>query len=90
MKNPFTEHPRQTDNPQSYFAHGKFAFKHSFMLFWSGIVGMIHAFCPWWFPFTTSTIVIKCFKKIVDSNRHVEELNREMPEGYLLKKHLKK
>lgn len=90
MKNPFTDHPKQTDNPQSYFKHGIFAFKNSFILFWGGLIGMIHAIFPCWFPFTTSTIVIKSFKKLVDSNRHTEELNREIPKGYLLKKHLKK
>jgi hypothetical protein len=50
---------------------------------------MIHAICPWWFPFYTSTTVIKSFKKLVDSRRHLAELNTVMPDGYLLDKHLK-
>lgn len=89
MKNPFTEHPNQTENSQTYVEHGLFAFKNSFLVFWGGLFGMIHAIFPWCFPFATSTIVIKSFKKLVDSRRHVDELNREIPKGYLLKKHLR-
>jgi len=89
MKNPFTDHPRDTENPQTYLEHGCFAFKHSAILVFAGILGMIHAILPFLFPFRTSTIVIKSFKKLVDSKRHKEELKKEMPKGYLKDEHLK-
>ena len=88
MKNPFTAHPSETENPQSYWNHGIFAFWNSMILIYAGILGVIHAVFPWWFPFATSTILIKSFKKLVDSKRHKEELNTIMPEGYVLTEHL--
>jgi hypothetical protein len=84
-----TDHIRDTENPQTYWQHGKFAFKNSSIVAWAGILGMIHAVFPWWFKFHTSTAVIKSFKKLVDSRRHLKELNTIMPEGYLESKHLK-
>ncbi len=90
MNNPFTKHTKETTNPQTYLEHGKFAFINSFILVLAGLAGMIHAIFPFIFPFTTSTIVIKSFKKLVDSGRHKAELNKEMPEGsYIIKEHLK-
>jgi len=90
MKNIFTNHPNQTENPQTYFEHGFFAFKNSLILIYGGILGIIHAICPWWFPFRTSTIIIKIFKHLVDSRRHINELNIILSDDYLLKRHLKK
>lgn len=78
MKNPFTEHPRDTVNPQTYIEHGKFAFVNSAILVFAGIIGMIHAFLPFLFPFMTSTIIIKSFKKLVDSGRHAAELKKHL------------
>ena len=89
MKNPFTDHPRDTENPQTYWQHGLFAFINSVILIFAGILGIIHAFLPFLFPFRTSTILIKSFKKLVDSQRHKEELRKEMPEGYIKDEHLK-
>jgi len=89
MKNPFTDHPRDTEQPQSYFEHGKFAFANSVVLIYAGILGVIHAFLPFLFPFKTSTLVIKAFKKLVDSKRHKEELKKEMKVGYIFKDHMK-
>lgn len=83
-----TEHVRETENPQTYWTHGKFAFVNSVKLIGAGIIGIIHAVCPWWFKFTTSTVVISSFKKIVDSRRHLRELNNVIPEGYIDKRHL--
>lgn len=85
----FTNHIKDTKNPQSYYQHGKFAFINSAKITIAGLLGMVHAIFPWWFPFVTSTAVIKSFKSLVDSKRHVTELNEIMPDGYLLKKHLK-
>ena len=70
----FTKHPGETTNPQTYWQHGKFAAMNSLKLIWAGIAGVIHAIFPWWFPFYTSTAVIKSFKKIVVSKRHIGEL----------------
>jgi len=89
MKNPFTEHPQATKNPQTYLEHGRFAFVNSLILVFAGLIGMIHAIFPFLFPFVTSTIVIKSFKKLVDSGRHKAELEKEMHVGYILKDHLK-
>lgn len=78
MKNIFTDHPGQTENPQTYWQHGKFAIANSCKLIWAGIAGVIHGVFPWWFPFYTSTMVIKSFKKLVESKRHKDELKREL------------
>ena len=81
MKNPFTEHPQNTENPQTYIEHGYFAFKNSCLLVYAGIVGIIHAIFPFILPFTTSTIVIKAFKKLVKSRRHKKELKEHYDEN---------
>lgn len=79
MKNPFTTHPNDTVNPQGYWRHGVFAFVNSCILLYAGIIGIIHAFFPFLFPFTTSTIVIRSYKKLLDSRRHIAEVERELP-----------
>ena len=89
MRNIFTEHPRSGIAPQSYWDHLKFAFINSVILIYGGIIGVIHSICPWWFPFKTSTIVIKSFDKIVKSGRHFEELKEHLPKDMLHKKYLK-
>ena len=81
--NPFTKHPSETQNPQGYWKHGTFAFVNSLILIFSGIIGIIHAVFPFLFPFTTSTIVIRSFYKLVRSKRHIDELNRELPDDYI-------
>ena len=73
----FTEHPAETANPQTYWQHGVFAASNSIMLIWAGLAGVIHAIYPPAFPFYTSTRVIKSHKKLVISNRHMDELVRE-------------
>tara|TARA_R110000751_G_scaffold282488_2_gene385655 strand:+ start:178 stop:522 length:345 start_codon:yes stop_codon:yes gene_type:complete len=80
LGNLFTGHITDTDNPQSYWVHGRFAFMNSFKLLLCCILGMIHAVFPWWFKFTTSTAVIKAFKIIVDSKRHRRELQDIIPD----------
>ncbi len=88
IKKLFTQHSQDTINPQSYWQHGKFAGTNSLILIYYGIQGVIHAFLPFLFPFTTSSAVIRSFKKLVDSKRHIAELNKIIPKGYLIKKHL--
>jgi len=80
--NPFTKHPRDTENPQGYWKHGIFALINSLILIYAGLIGIIHAVLPFLFPFTTSTIVIRSFKKLVASRRHKAELKREGMEKY--------
>ena len=79
----FTDHPRDTDNPQTYFQHMWFAFKNCFVLQIALFAGIVHGLCPWWFKFYTSTKIIQCFKGLVDSGRHKGEILEIMPEGYI-------
>lgn len=88
MSNIFTDHIKDTENPQTYWQHFEVAFFNSCKLLWTSLQGIIHAIFPWWFPFTTSTQIIKSFKILLDTRRHKEELRRIIPEGYLLDKHL--
>lgn len=81
--NPFTKHPNETENPQGYWKHGTFALINSAILIYAGIIGIIHAVFPFLFQFSTSTIVIKSFRKLVDSRRHKAELKRELPDDML-------
>jgi hypothetical protein len=83
-----TDHIRNNDNPQTYLEHGRFAFTNSLILLWGGLIGIVHAIFPWWFPFATSSIVIASMRKLIDSGRHRNELQQLMP-GYILEKHIK-
>jgi len=74
----FTKHCYSTENPQTYWAHCRFAFTNSFMLIWIGIAGCVHAILPPLFPFYTSTRVIRSFGELVDSRRHESELKHEV------------
>ncbi len=85
----FTKHPNDTENPQSYWKHAVFGMTNSIKLILAGIVGIIHAIFPFWFPFYTSSRVIKSYKKLIDSRRHKSELRDIMPKGYILEEHLK-
>ena len=88
IKKLFTQHSQDTVNPQTYWQHGLFAGTNSIILIYYGIQGVVHSVFPFWFPFTTSSAVIRSFKKLVDSKRHIDELNTIMPKGYVIKKHL--
>ena len=77
----WTRHPRATDNPQGYWEHGLFAGRNSLIIIFAGFVGLIHAALPFLFPFFTSTVIIRSFKKLVDSGRHERELLREAMVG---------
>lgn len=76
----FTKHPSETENPQTYWQHGKFAAYNSLIIIWAGLAGIVHAIFPPAFPFYTSTILIRSFGKLVKSQRHVDELKREFGE----------
>ena len=83
IKKLFTEHCEDTASPQTYITHGLFAGKNSLILIYGGILGVIHAIFPFWFEFSTSTIVIKSFNKLVASGRHNDELIRENLEQHV-------
>ena len=76
MKNIFTEHPNSTVNPQGYWAHLIFGFTNSIILLWYCLLGVVHAFFPFWFKFSTSSAIIRSFKKLVESKRHLPELKK--------------
>ena len=80
------DHLENNENPQSYFTHCRFACINSAILIYAGIIGVIHAFLPFLFKFTTSSIVVKSMKNLLDSKRHKKELREIMPNGYLLNK----
>lgn len=82
IKKLFTEHAADTENPQTYWQHGAFAIWNSLRLIWAGIAGVIHGIFPWWFKFYTSTAVIKSFKKLVESRRHKDELEKELGKDF--------
>ncbi len=72
MRNPFTDHPRQTAVPQGYWQHAAFAFTQSAGLVNAGILGMIHAVFPWLFPFHAAEHVIRTAKVLERTGRHAE------------------
>ncbi len=80
----WTDHPRSTDNPQGYWTHLIFAGRNSLIIILAGMVGLIHAAFPFLFPFYTSTVIIRSFKKLVNSKRHEPELSREFGFGSFL------
>ena len=70
----FTEHPNSTENPQGYWAHCLFSLTNSMILIWFCLLGIVHSFFPFVFKFSTSSAIIRSFKKLVKSNRHGPEL----------------
>ncbi len=90
MQNLWTKHPYQTENPQGYWEHGLFAGKNSLTIMWYGVLGLVHAVFPFWFPFATSSCIIRMFRKLVDSKRHIPELQKYILNGYLEPQHLVK
>ena len=82
----FTKHPNSTSNPQSYCKHGIFAVYNGFNLILAGCVGIIHGIFPFVLPYYTSGIVIQSFKKILESNRHNNEVLDILGSGILIDK----
>jgi hypothetical protein len=72
----FLEHPNDTDNPQGYCAHGKFSAVNSLKGIVYMLAGVVHGIFPILFPFTTSSWIIRSFIKLVESERHEEELDK--------------
>ena len=72
----FLEHPNDTDNPQGYWAHAKFSIINSLKGIAYMKAGIVHGIFPILFPFTTSSWIIRSFAKLVESNRHGEEIDK--------------
>ena len=72
----FTEHPNDTDNPQGYWKHGIFAFTNWVVLIWYCLLGIIHSVFPFVFKFSTSSAIIRSYRKLVLSDRHLPELEK--------------
>ena len=77
----FNDHPNQTKNPQSYCKHAYFAIYNSFYLMFAGFIGMFHGVFPFCFPFYTSTVVVQSFKKLLESQRHNNEVHEVLRGG---------
>ena len=75
-------------SPQTYSEHAIFAVANSSILIIAGFKGIIHGILPFLFQFSTSSTIIKSFKKLIDSGRHRKELQELIPEDYIYKKHL--
>lgn len=82
MFNFLTDHLRNTVSPQTYCQHFFVAFFNSIRLLWAAMQGIIHSFFPWWYPFATSTRVIKTFKMLAASKRHQKEMLEILGEVY--------
>ncbi len=80
-----TDHLRDTDVPQTYFQHGRFAFTRSVRLIVAGLAGVIHAIFPWWFTFYTSEKIVMTYVEVKASGRHDDLLVKYglMDEGWL-------
>ena len=72
----FTEHPNDTDNPQGYWKHGLFAFANCVVLMWYCLLGIIHSVFPFVFKFSTSSAIIRSYRKLILSDRHLPELEK--------------
>ena len=72
----FLQHPNDTDNPQGYWAHGRFSILNSIKGIFYMKAGIIHGLFPILFPFATSSWIIRSFVKLVESDRHNDELRK--------------
>lgn len=61
--NPFTKHPREVG--MNYFQHFLFAFSVQFKLLAALLACFVHAFFPFLFTTTASTIISKLDRKII-------------------------
>lgn len=74
--------------PQTYEEHLRVALPNSLWLILAGFAGVIHSLVPVLMPFYTSTRIIKSFKVLVDTERHVPEFNNILGTKYLQDQHL--
>jgi len=88
----FLAHPYDTVNPQSYWKHGVFSIVNSSSGIKYMLAGIIHGIFPYLFPFATSSWIIRSFIKVVESNRHHNELQQYLSPNFLeeVRKQIKK
>jgi hypothetical protein len=80
MKNPFTAHPGETDNPEGYWSHFHRAFGNGVVLIWAGITAIIHALFPWLYEFYTSETIIRLYwTTLHTSGRHPDLIEKWKP-----------
>ena len=72
----FLEHPNDTVNPQGYWDHGRFSVLNSIKGIVYMLAGVVHGIFPILFSFTTSSWIIRSFVKLVESDRHKDELRK--------------
>ena len=81
----FLDHPHSTNQSQGYWCHGFFSVFNSLKGIWFMILGVIHGILPIAFTFSTSSIIIKSFAALVNSERHEEELRKYIDSDTLAK-----
>ena len=69
--NPFTKHPREVG--LNYFQHFVFAFYVQFKLILAIMACFVHAFFPFLFTTTASTIISKLDRKIAHRIEHGDQ-----------------
>jgi hypothetical protein len=80
MKNPFTAHPGETDNPEGYWVHFHRAFDNGVILIWAGVTAIIHALFPWLYTFYTSETIIRLYWTTLHaSGRHADLIEKWKP-----------
>ena len=57
----FLDHPRQVN--ETYFEHGRFAFRYALKLLLASMAAIVHALIPSLFETTASTIVAELHQK---------------------------
>jgi hypothetical protein len=58
-----SKHQHLKDSNESYWSHTVWAVGAGFQLIWAGIVSLIHAVYPGWFPFHAAKTVIDLYYK---------------------------
>lgn len=71
--NLFTKHPKSVN--ETYGQHFCFAFKFSLKLFVAAFCAFVHAFFPFLFEKTASTIMLDLVNQFKQTNRPVDEPN---------------
>jgi len=67
MRTLFTAHPRSVD--ESYFEHMAFAGRFSGKLFLAGMAALVHAFLPFLFERTASTMIADMYARTHNRGR---------------------
>lgn len=73
-----TKHTETTDNPQTYWQHGKFSVMNSLRLLTYALAGIIHGFLPEikCLQFYTSSGIIRSYRLLEKSRRHDQEIEK--------------